>query len=135
MEYNNYLQKHLLSKESKRRKNDGSLHKRHKTDSVKTLDSTSSHSNRSNLSYQNCNTNYYTESTFSKRKSNLPFIRKKKKRVTFNENVEVIIVKSYKKYNKEEEEISIGEYFDENYNYKPYRKKRKKVTNCECNIF
>ena len=135
MEYTYYLQKHLLAKENKRRKNNGSLHKRHKSDSIKTLDTTSSHSNNSNLSYQNSNTNYYTESPFSTRKINLPIIKKKKKRVTFNENVEVIIVKSYKKYNKEEEEISIGEYFDENYNYKPYRKKRKKVINCECNIF
>ena len=80
MEYTYYLQKHLLAKENKRRKNNGSLHKRHKSDSIKTLDSTSSHSNNSNLSYQNSNTNYYTESPFSTRKINLPIIKKKKKK-------------------------------------------------------
>ena len=57
-----------------------------------------------------------------------------KKRVKFNEYIEVIKVKSYKQYNKEEE-LSIADYFDENYNYKPYSKRRKKEeTICKCII-
>ena len=57
-----------------------------------------------------------------------------KKRVKFNEYIEVIKVISYKKYYKEEE-LSIADYFDENFNYKPYNKRRKKEeTICKCII-
>ena len=69
----------------------------------------------------------------TKYRNTLPSTRRPKKRVKFNEIVDVIMVKSFKKYNKEEESISIGDYFDENYNYKP-KKRNKEGKNCECNI-
>ena len=64
---------------------------------------------------------------FSRLRNSLPNFHKRKKRVKFNENIEVIKVKSYKKYNKEEKDYS----FVNNYKSK---KKRRETINCKCNI-
>ena len=109
-----------------------------------TSDSTSSQSHHSNYTNPNNSNNYNKNSVstnctnykfpYSRQKNTLPTTRKQKKKVKFNEIVDVILVKSYKKYNKDEESISIGEYFDENYNYKP-KKRKKEDSKCQCNIF
>ena len=54
-----------------------------------------------------------------------------KKKVKFNEQVDVTIVKSFKKYNKCEKELTLDELIDNRTN----SKKRKNSKNCECNIF
>jgi hypothetical protein len=64
---------------------------------------------------------------FSRLRNSLPNFHKRKKRVKFNENIEVIKVKSYKKYNKEEKDYS----FVNNYKSK---NKRRETINCKCNI-
>ena len=60
-----------------------------------------------------------------------PTTRKIKKKVKFNEKVDVIVVKSFKKYNKSEEENSLDDLFDEN---RTKHKRRINIKNCECNI-
>ena len=101
-----------------------------------TLDTLSNHSNKINniaanykdFKNDNANSNYQnTDIT-----NTTPISRKIKKKVKFNEVVDVILVKSFKKYNKCDDEISIDDYFEENNNNKENRKK--KVKNCECNI-
>ena len=90
-----------------------------------TYSNNSNYSNISNPSY------YYNNNIYDKKKYIIP--QKPKKRVTFNETVDVILVESYKKYNREDEDISSsGDYYDYNYNSKKNRKK--KSTKCECNI-
>ena len=101
-----------------------------------TLDTLSNHSNKinnitanyNNFKNDNANNNYLN----SDNTNTTPISRKIKKKVKFNEVVDVILVKSYKKYNKCEDEISIDDYFEENNNNKGNRKKKGK--NCECNI-
>ena len=73
---------------------------------------------------------HYSKHKHSRSKSNCS--KRKKKKVKFNESVDVIIVESYKKYNKDDE-ISIGDYFDKNYNFKP-KNEKKNGTKCECTI-
>ena len=108
-------------------------------------DTFSSQSNQSSLSsfpkqnyyitYNTLNKNttkkkHYSKHKHSRSKSNCS--KRKKKKVKFNESVDVIIVESYKKYNKDDE-ISIGDYFDKNYNFKP-KNEKKSGSKCECII-
>jgi len=108
-------------------------------------DTLSSQSNHSSLSsfpsqkyyktYNTINNNTTKKRRFSKHKnthSNSKGSKRKKKKVKFNESVDVIIVESYKKYNRDDE-ISIGDYFDKNYNFKP-KIEKKNGTKCECSI-
>ena len=107
-----------------------------------TLSSQSNYSSVSSFRNQNYYKTYNTLSNsttkkkrYSKHKntlSNSNRSKKKKKKVKFNESVDVIIVASYKKYNKDDE-ISIGDYFDENYNFKP-KNQNKSGSKCECTI-
>ena len=58
-----------------------------------------------------------------------------KKRVKFNEDVQVIKVQSYKEYNKiEDVDININDFFDGGGNRQNNIKKRKKGDKCECNL-
>ena len=75
---------------------------------------------------------HYSKHKNSRSKSKYTKNKKKKKKVKFNESVDVIIVESYKKYNKDDE-ISIGDYFDKNYNFKP-KNEKKSGSKCECII-
>ena len=78
--------------------------------------------------YEN-NINYIYQIPKSKTKTRK--YDKTKKKVKFNENVDVILIKSFKKYNRLEN-FSLYDYFDEiNNNYN----KKKKNGKCECNIF
>jgi len=107
-----------------------------------TLSSQSNHSSMSSFQNQNYYKTYNTlnndttkKKHYSKNKnrhSNSKYSKKIKKKVKFNESVDVIIVESYKKYNREDE-ISIGDYFDKNYNFKP-KNEKKSGTKCECII-
>ena len=102
-------------------------------DLSKTMSDTySNNSNYSNISNPSYYYNLYNNNNiYDKKKYIIP--QKPKKRVTFNETVDVILVESYKKYNREDEDISSsGDYYDYNYNSKKNRKK--KSTKCECNI-
>ena len=95
-----------------------------------TLSNLSNHSNlkKSNHYDYNNTKNIYNYTTL-RNKAATP--RKIKKKVKFNEKVDVIVVKSFKKYNKCEDEYSIDDFLDEN---KSKNKRRKKGKNCECNI-
>ena len=112
-----------------------------------TLSSQSNQSNQSSLSsflkqnyYKTYNIlsnnttkkRHYSRHKNSRSKSKCSKRKKIKKKVKFNESVDVIIVESYKKYNKDDE-ISIGDYFDKNYNFKP-KNEKKNGTKCECKI-
>ena len=83
------------------------------------------------------NNYFYKSNTIDKSlntaRTTLSTPRNIKKSVKFNKYIEVIKVASYKKYNKEEE-LSIADYFDENYNYKPYNKRKKEEIICKCII-
>ena len=58
-----------------------------------------------------------------------------KKRVKFNEDVQVIKVQSYKEYNKiEDVDININDFFVGDGNRQNNIKKRKKGDKCECNL-
>ena len=58
-----------------------------------------------------------------------------KKRVKFNEDVQVIKVQSYKEYNKiEDVDININDFFVGDGNRQNIIKKRKKGDKCECNL-
>ena len=58
-----------------------------------------------------------------------------KKRVKFNEDVQVIKVQSYKEYNKiEDVDININDFFDGGGNRQNNIKRRKKGDKCECNL-
>ena len=95
-----------------------------------TLSNISNHSNqkKSNLyDFNNSNIIY----NYLPLRNKTPTTRKKKKKVKFNEKVDVILVKSFKKYNKCEDENSLDDLFDEN---RTKHKKRKNLKNCECNI-
>ena len=86
--------------------------------------------NNINFNYNNMSNNYPLLNQGKKKTA-----RKTKKKVKFNEDVDVILVKSYKKYNKIEDEISLDDNLDENYNNNINNNiKRKKKKNCECNI-
>ena len=110
----------------------------HKNDYLKTLDTSSNQSNHSNFNnpnYYNLNNNINNNNfDYPKYRTNLRKSRKPKKRVRFNEDVDVVLVESYKEYNRDDEDISIGEYIDEKQNFKSNGQKRKKGTKCECNI-
>ena len=77
------------------------------------------------------NDNYGSNYLYSNQINNkIPISGKTKKKVKFNEVVDIILVKSYKKYNKDE--VSLDDYF--NGNNKNKNIKTKKPKNCECNI-
>ncbi len=109
------------------------------TDFLRTSDTSTNQSNLINLTNQNPyllnnNVNYQTNFNFQGQRVNRPNTGKGKKRVKFNENVDIVLVESYKKYNQEGEDFSMGDYDDDNYDFTPSHKKRKKNTKCECNI-
>ena len=76
------------------------------------------------------NNNFYNNYPYKRHRNTAPN-PKIKKRVKFNEQVDVTIVKSFKKYNKCEKELTLDELIDNSSN----SKKRKNSKNCECNIF
>ena len=80
-----------------------------------------------------CKKNTINSSNNSTKTTILSSNRSSKKKVTFNENVEIIMIKSYKNYYIEKEEESIRDYFDENYNYRPKKRKKEGVI-CQCII-
>ena len=95
-----------------------------------TLSNLSNHSNqkKSNLYYfTNSNIIY----NYLPLRNKTPTTRKIKKKVKFNEKVDVIVVKSFKKYNKCEDENSLDSLLDEN---RSKHKRRKYLKNCECNL-
>ena len=61
------------------------------------------------------------------------YYHNKKKRVKFNENIDVILIRSFKRYNKQDDEDSIADYFDKNFNYRPKNRKKEELV-CQCNI-
>ena len=103
-------------------------------------DSYSNHSTQSNVSNNNYNTfnnknNFnYNYQLLNKGKA-MKFKNKAKKKVKFNEIVDVILVPSYKKYNKEDDDSSYSDY---NREENPYtnnnNQNKKKINRCECNI-
>ena len=99
-----------------------------------TMDTLNNYNNKINnisFNYNNYANNYPLFNQPNKIKS-----RKPKKKVKFNEVVDVILVKSYKKYNQTGEEISFDDNFDENNkNNANNNIKKKNKKNCECNIF
>ena len=83
----------------------------------------------------NFNNNNYC---FSKNTKKVAKKKKMKKKVKFNEVVDIVAVKSFKQYNKCEYtyELPFIDILDENNNYiSNVYKKRKKKNNCECTIF
>ena len=76
------------------------------------------------------NNTFYNNYPYKRNRNTAPN-PKVKKRVKFNERVDVTIVKSFKKYNKCEKELTLDELIDNRTN----SKKRKNSKNCECNIF
>ena len=100
------------------------------TDILRTSETSTNQSNLINLTNQNPyflnNVNYQTNFNFQGQRVNRPNTRKGKKRVKFNENVDIVLVESYKKYNQEGEDFSMGDYDDDNYDFTPSHKKRKK---------
>ena len=105
-----------------------------------TMDSLSNISNHSNIKLPNYNQIYINNANnftpYPKRRYTAPTMKKPKKKVKFNEVVDVFEIKSYKKYNKCEDTFSIDDYFDENKDSKSDTiKKRKNSKNCECIIF
>ena len=109
-------------------------------------DTYSNHSTQSNFSNTNNNNinninnkNYFSNNfqllnqgeTLKPKNKNK---NKVKKKVKFNEVVDVILVKSYKKYNRDDES-SYGDYIRKENPYKNNNNKsHKKVNRCECNI-
>ena len=107
-------------------------------------DTYSNHSTQSNFSNTNNNNinNINKKNNFgnnfqllNKGKALKPKNKNKvKKKVKFNEVVDVILVKSYKKYNRDDE----SSYSDYNREENPYKdnnnKSHKKINRCECNI-
>ena len=104
----------------------------------------STQSNFSNTNYNNIN-NINIINNKNKFSNNVQLLNKGKtlkpknknkvkKKVKFNEVVDVILVKSYKKYNKDDESSYNGNIREEN----PYKdnnnKSYKKANRCECNI-
>ena len=104
-------------------------------------DTYSNHSTQSNFSNNNynninnintCNNNFQI---LNKGKTLKPKNKNKvKKKVKFNEVVDVILVKSYKKYNRDDDDSSYSDYNKEENPYKDNNNKHKKVNKCECNI-
>ena len=82
-------------------------------------------SSNSDRSYMTKNINISGNNSF--------YSNKLKKRVKFNENISIIYVKSFKRFNKREECFSINEHFDKNYNYRPIKRKSEENI-CQCNI-
>ena len=108
-----------------------------------TMDTSSNISNHSTIKHTNYNQvynnsayNFNNFAPYQRRRYTAPAMKKTKKKVKFNEVVDVFVVKSYKKYNKCEDISSIDDYFDENKDSKTDNtKKRKFGKNCECIIF
>ena len=108
-----------------------------------TMDTLSNISYHSNIKLTNYNQIYNNNVNncnnfipYQKRRYTAPLMKKTKKKVKFNEVVDVFVVKSYKKYNKCEDSFSVDDYFDQNKDSKSNSiKKRKNGKNCECIIF
>ena len=121
-----YLQQNHIISESRKRSHTFHSQKNLSNYFSKNSDSISG---RTNLTKNTENDNIGNDNKFeySKLRNSLPNLQQKKKRVKFNENIEIIKVKSYKKYNKEEYKYS----FVNNYNSK---NKRRQDIKCTCNI-
>ena len=102
----------------------------------------SNHSTQSNFSNNHYNNVIYINNynnnyqILNKGKTLKPKSKNKiKKKVKFNEVVDVILVQSYKKYNKEDDDSSYSDCFREDNPYKDNNNKNhKKANKCECNI-
>ena len=96
-----------------------------------TTDTMSNQNNKMNNITVYPNDNYDRNYPYSSQRNNkIPISKKNKKKVKFNEVVDIILVKIYKKYNKDDS--SLDDYF--NNNNKNNNVKTKKAKNCECNI-
>ena len=91
-----------------------------------TMDTLSNNSNHKLSDFSNFNN--YNNYPYTRHRNSVPN-PKNKKRVKFNEVVDVTIVKSYKKYNKCEKELTLDELIDNK-----CKSKRKNAKNCECII-
>ena len=105
-----------------------------------TIDTLSNLSNHSNIKFTNYNSfhnNNVNNFNYQRRRYTTPTMKKTKKKVKFNEMVDVFVVKSYKKYNKCEDKFSLDDsnYDDSKDSKSDTIKKRKKTKNCECLIF
>ena len=121
-----YLKQNHIIKENRRRSN--TFHSQNKKSNYLSK-SSGSLSGGTNFTKNNENDSIGNGSKyeFSKLRNSLPNLQKRSKRVKFNENVEIIKVASYKKYNKEEKDYS----FVDNYKFK---NKRRETIKCKCNI-
>ena len=121
-----YLKQNHLINENRSRSN--TFHSKNKMSNYfsKNSDSLSGENNFTKNS-ENDSIGNESKYEFSKLRNSLPNRQKRKKRVKFNDNIEVIKVKSYKKYNKEEKDYSFVN------NYKSKNKRRESIK-CNCNI-
>ena len=109
-----------------------------------TFDTLSNLSNHNNIKFTNFNRfynnnlhNFNNFEIYQRRRYTTPTMQKIKKKVKFNEVVDVFVVKSYKKYNKSQDKFSFDDaYYDDSKDSKSDTiKKRKNTKNCECLIF
>ena len=121
-----YLRQNHIINESRKRSN--TFHSKNKMSNYfsKSSGSISGGTNPTKNS-ENDSTGNGSKYEYSKLRNSLPSHLRVKKKVKFNENVEVIKVKSYKKYNKDDNIYP----FVNNYNSK---NKRREGIKCNCNI-
>ena len=117
-----------------------------------TLDTLSNISNHSNIKFTNYNqfynnnvnnvnndnnvNNVNNSEPYYKRRYTTSTMKKTKKKVKFNEVVDVFVVKSYKKYNKCGDRFSLDDvYYDDSKDSKSDTIKKRKTKNCECFIY
>ena len=139
MNYNNYLNNNKIFYGVQKVPNSNyyqNPYEAYDTYSNHSTQSNFSNTNNNNINYINNKNNFGNNfQLLNKGKALKPKNKNKvKKKVKFNEVVDVILVKSYKKYNRDDE----SSYSDYNREENPYKdnnnKSHKKINRCECNI-